>query len=501
VSVLSTPRARLPRRLPRLPARLRIRRGPVLVVLLVAFLNNAVWALITPPFEGPDEYAHVAYAVDLAERGKAPVPTSPGNFTSSENVYALDATSSFSVLGANATRPPWAEGTRRIYEQRIAREHPPRNNGGGGNITSATHGPIYYLLPALGYLISGGSFFARLFAMRLASALLGAIAAACVYGTVRELIPRARWAAVAAGLLVAFQPMFGFMSGVVNADNGVNCAAAAVLFLVTRGLRRGFSPLLAAALPIVFVLGVFAKATILAIAPAVVLALLFALWRRRLPLRSIITMAGAFGGILLVWAIVAHVLGRPFLHVPTSPGPGGAAGGTFKQKFDYVWQVFLPPLPGMIDLYTGPFGVPAWTIYVREIWGVFGWASMPLPNRVFKIIFLLLIGVALLAVAAIVRERDAVRRRLPELLVLAVAAIGVSVSVHVAFIRTGPFNSNIGEQGRYLFPAITTAIVVMVGACFGVGRRYAPLLATSMVTAMMLFSAATQFFEFRGYFT
>jgi 4-amino-4-deoxy-L-arabinose transferase-like glycosyltransferase len=470
-------------------------------VFVIAFVNFLIWSLITPPFEGPDEYAHIAYVVDLAERGKAPTPTSPGAFTSSENVYALDATSSFSVLGANATRPPWAQGTRRIYEKRIAQVHPPRNNGGGGQITSATHGPIYYLLAAAGYLIAGGSFFTRLFGMRLASVLLGAITAACIYGTIRELIPRSRWPAVAGGLLVAFQPMFGFISGVVNADNGVNCAAAAVLFILIRGLRRGFSPALAAALPVVFVAGVFAKATIMAIVPAIVLALLFALWRRRLPLRSIATMLGAFAGVLLVWALVAHVLGRPFLHVPTTPGPGGSSGGTIYQKFEYVWQIFLPPLPGMPDLYTGAFGVPAWTIYVREIWGVFGWASMPLPNRIFQVIFAALVVVAVLAVVAIVREWPAVRARIPELIVLSVAAVGVAVSVHLAFIRLTPFNAHIGEQGRYLFPAITTAIVVMVGACYGVGRRYAPLLGTFMVTAMMLFCLGTQLFEFRGYFT
>jgi hypothetical protein len=42
---------------------------------------------------------------------------------------------------------------------------------------------------------------------------------------------------------------------------------------------------------------------------------------------------------------------------------------------------------------------------------------------------------------------------------------------------------------------------VAVGACFGAGRRYAPLLATGLVTAMMLFSAAAQLFVFTGYFT
>ena len=43
------------------------------------------------------------------------------------------------------------------------------------------------------------------------------------------------------GLLVAFQPMFGFISGAINNDNGVNAAAAAIAYLLIRGLRRGLT--------------------------------------------------------------------------------------------------------------------------------------------------------------------------------------------------------------------------------------------------------------------
>jgi hypothetical protein len=485
--------------------RLRGRNLPRTALLIagIAFVNFVIWALVTPPFEGPDEYAHVSYAVDLAERGKAPTPTSKGQFASSEMIDALDATSSFALIRSNASRPPWTDSTRRGYEALVARTQPARDNGGGGNITSSTHGPVYYFFAALGYLIAGGSFFTRLFGMRVASALLGAIAAACVYGTVRELIPRSRWPAIAAGLLVAFEPMFGFISGVVNADNGINCAAAALMFVLVRGMRRGFTLGVAAALPVVFVLGVFAKATMLALAPALALGLLFALFRRRLGIRGIVMMAGSFVGIMLVWALVAHLVGRPFLHLPNTPGPGAVGGtsATLGDKLSYIWQVFLPPLPGMTDLYIGPGRVPAYTIYLKEIWGTFGWVSLPFPERVFKVILAVLAALAALGIVTLVRERKAVRDRLPELIVLAVAAIGVSVSVHLAFLRTAPFAANIGEQGRYMFPAITTAAVFGIGACYGVGRRYAPVLATGLVTAMMLLSFGAQLFVFAGYFT
>ena len=46
---------------------------------------------------------------------------------------------------------------------------------------------------------------------------------------------------MAAGLLVAFHPMFGFISGAVNNDNGINAAAALALYLVIRALRRGLT--------------------------------------------------------------------------------------------------------------------------------------------------------------------------------------------------------------------------------------------------------------------
>jgi 4-amino-4-deoxy-L-arabinose transferase-like glycosyltransferase len=83
--------------------------------------------------------------------------------------------------------------------------------------------------------VSGESTFSQLTAARLVSALLAALAAALALLTVREIASRHESLAVAAGLLVAFQPEFGFMGGVVNNDSGVNAAAALLLFLLVRG--------------------------------------------------------------------------------------------------------------------------------------------------------------------------------------------------------------------------------------------------------------------------
>ena len=40
----------------------------------VAFVHAALWAVVTPPFQTPDELGHSGYVQYLAETGKLPSP-------------------------------------------------------------------------------------------------------------------------------------------------------------------------------------------------------------------------------------------------------------------------------------------------------------------------------------------------------------------------------------------------------------------------------------------
>jgi 4-amino-4-deoxy-L-arabinose transferase-like glycosyltransferase len=473
----------------------RLSPGPA--VFAVVFANAIVWALVTPAFQGPDEQAHVAYAVHLAETGKTPRSGSHRPPFSSEMVLALQRTHHYSVIQYPEARPPWRRADERLYERVVAEREPARDDDGGDSV-AAVHGPVYYALPALAYRVAGGSFFERLFAMRIASALLAALTALFVYGTVRELLPRERWAAVAGGLLVGFQPMFGFVSGTVNADVGVNLAGAALLYLLIRALRRGLTPALAAAIPVTFVLGVLAKATMIAFAPVAALALLVVAWRRAASARAWLALVGALTAIVAAWAMLAAVLDRPLLPLPPEAGPGSERVG-IGGSLSYLWQVFLPHLPFMHDIYQGPDGVPAWAVYVERAWGVFGWVAIKLPAWAF---YLIAAGMALalaLALRAGVRYRAALRARAVELAVLALGFASVAVLAHLAFVHVTT-TSIIEEQGRYLFPAATAAAVLAVGACYGLGRRLAPLAGTALVGGMMLLSALSQLYVFTSYY-
>src|SRR3954454_9997813 len=121
----------------------------------------------------------------------------------------------------------------------------------------------------------------QLLGMRLTSAVYGAINAALAFLLVLELLrcPGAR--RVPAGRLVGFEPMFAFVSGAVNNDNGVNMMAALVIYLMVRGLRRGLSPGVGAGLGAALSIAPLMKGTVYELYPAVAIGLVALLVKHR----------------------------------------------------------------------------------------------------------------------------------------------------------------------------------------------------------------------------
>ena len=136
---------------------------------------------------------------------------------------ALNAVNVFSQIALPDGRPPWLGVQQSAWEHEVATTPHPAGNGGGYTTAAAPHQPAYYALLAPAYLaVRSQSIYSQLTAMRLVSALLGGLVALCAFGVIREVLPRQPTAALAAGLLVTFQPMFGFIAGAVNNDNGID---------------------------------------------------------------------------------------------------------------------------------------------------------------------------------------------------------------------------------------------------------------------------------------
>jgi hypothetical protein len=486
---------------------------PSLAIASIAFLNAASWALITPAFNSPDEPQHFAYAQYLATTGHAP-PHSNNTRPeySTDETLALNALDIYSQVELAETRPPWLPSEQRAWETLRARTPHPTDNGGGTTIAASPEPPGYYLLLAPAYeAVASHSPFSQLTAMRLVSALLGALVAFCAYGIVRELLPRHRVAAVAAGLLVAFQPMFGFISGAVNNDNGVNAAAALSIYLMIRALRRGLSWRLALALGAVVAIMPDMKGSAYEIYPPLAVGLLGILWRqwRRGELRTLVaplaTLAGGFIAVTVGWLLLQSAFYPPVAGHSTAAGGKSATGAlSLAEQYPvrflvYLWELFLPRLPFM-----HPHFPPHWpfkAVYGIRGWGAFGWYVWEFPNWVYDVVIVAMGSVGLLAFAGAVRERVAARRRSFELLVIALVPVCTLVAVEAVFFDPGDNRTAFAEQGRYIFPAITALAAIAVAGTFGLGRRWHVPLATALVVAVIGMSYASQWLTLGSAFT
>jgi len=481
-----------------------IPRRAAVWLFAIAVVNFSCWALITPSFQAPDEVDHFAYTQSLVERGQAPSrnPASPLARWSSSESLALEDMSFSTDHQVGGTRPPWLSTQERYYEKQVAKLHPSASDGGGDE-TAATHGPIYYAALAPAYLAAGSSPLSQLTLMRLASALIGALTVLFTFLLARELAPGRQWIAVLAALLVAFQPMYGFISGAVNNDVGVNAGAAALAWLLIRMLRRGVTlpwGLLTGALVILLPL---VKGTAYSLYPVAAIAFLVALLRhhRRSDAAG---WAGLALGALAVGALSTHLTGVLAAPQGNTPGAGSAVGATGAATehplgyLGYLWQVFLPRLPFMAPHFESTH-FPAFVIFVERGWGAFGWYDVFFSHWVYLVILVAMLVVPLLAVLAARRERPFVRRNLPEAMILILIPIAVVAGFEAAFYTTGT-RAVVAEFGRYAFPAIAALAVLVVASLQALGRRGALFAGSGLLVAMLGLSYASQLVTLTGFY-
>jgi hypothetical protein len=463
----------------------------------IAALNFACWALITPAFQAPDEVDHFAYTQYLVERGEAPSrdPGSPLPRWSQGQALLLEDMSFLTDHQVGDTTMPWSPLQERAYLRAVAALHP-RDDDGGGNETAATHGPIYYAALAPAYALASSSPLAQLTLMRLLSALLGALAVLFAFLLVRELAPGRPWLAVLAALLVAYEPMYGFISGAVNNDVGVNAGGAALLFLLLRMARRGVRWQWGLATGGLLILLPIVKATAFSLYPVAGLALLVAVWRHHGRRADVLGWVALALGALVVQELQVHLAGTFHPVASTSTSVAGTVGALSAARahplgfLAYLWEVFLPRLPFMAPHFVD-VGNPAFTIFVKRGWAAFGWYDVLFAHWVYVVIALAMALVVVLGLVAIVREWPYVRRNALDFGLLVAAPLAVWAGFEAAFYTVGTRNF-LAEFGRYEFPAIICLAALVVGALHGVGRRWVLHAGVGLAVAMIALGYASQ---------
>jgi hypothetical protein len=458
------------------------------------------WSLVTPPFQAPDEQDHFAYVQQLAETGKAPIQSAALPPWSSALTLALQSTRSLAANEQDDGRPPWLKLDAQAWA--AANRLDPSRTDGGGTTTAATHGPIYYEVESAAYDVAGASIWSQLTATRIMSGLLSALAVVFVLLAAREVAPRRRLFVLGAPLFVALNPMFTFIGASVNNDVGVNVAAALFLFLIVRASQRGLRPWLAVGLGITLGVLPVIKGTSYSLWVVAALALLAILVRdrSRTALVGVAVATLALVAVQLGWSSVAADFGRTTFTTPGGGAPISASlWSSARMSLGYLWQIFLPPLPGMVDHYpSNPW--PGYTIYVVRGWASFGWYDIVFPRIVYAAILAGIAGTAISGAVLARRHRDWLRRNWVLVLTLVATPIIVVAGVERAFATPGQ-RPIIAEMGRYLFPAIGALALLAVGSFRAWGERWAARLTVGVVVSEMVLTYASQLLTLRGFYT
>jgi hypothetical protein len=465
----------------------RLRRAPAAAWLCVAVacLNAASWSLITPPFEAPDEPEHVGYVKVLAEAGT--LPTAGGSFSVEEEV-ALRDTHLKTVAEDPEYQPISSPAQNQMLQDDLASHRGPPEAGREHAGVAASQPPLYYALEAIPYTVAhGGTLLDRIAAMRLLSALMAGLTALFTFLFVRELLPGDPWAWTGGGVGVALVPLLGFTSGAVTPDSMLFAASGGTLYCLARGFRRGLARRGALVLGATIAIGLATKLNYVGLAPGALLGLIV-LSRRAARTQGRAAYVSCALALMLALSpaavyVVAHVAsGAPALGIVSRVG--SSTPGSPLAELGYIWQLYLPRLPGMHEDFGGIFTA-------RQIWfdgyvGLYGWLDTTFPGWVYELALIPAALIAGLGLRGLSAGRAVLRGHVAELVVYGAMCVGLLALIGADSYSVFPKLDAEYGQARYLLPLLPLLGVALALAVRGAGRRWAPAVGVAIA---MLFLA------------
>ncbi len=457
---------------------------------LVACANAVAWSVITPPFQTPDEPEHVAYVKQVAETGR--LPSATGEDFSLEERVALEDLRLGSVAEETQEQPISTLAQEEKLESDLTESRQSTEPGSEYAGVATSQPPLYYAIEAIPYdLDAGATLLDRIELMRLVSALMCALTAFFGYLFVREVLPGVRQAWLVGGLGVALTPLLGFMSGSVNPDAMLFAVTAALFYGLARGFRRGLTRRLAIALGVGVAVGFATKLNFVGVAPGVLLGVI--LLGIRTARRS---GSKAYVSLIIALAIaLSPVVAYVTLHLISGETGFGifssgveSTHGSLLSELSYIWQLYLPRLPGMHEYFAGLFTT-------RQLWfrgyvGLYGWLDTTFPGWVYDVALIPAALILVLCVRGIAISTGALRGRIGEFVVYCAMALGL-----MALIGADSYLSKTTTeyaQVRYLLPLLPLLGLIYALATRGAGRRWAPVVGTAIVMLCLTHDIASQ---------
>ena len=391
-------------------------------ILAAYLLAGALFAIITPAWQAPDEPAHYNYIRQVAQDGCCP------------RIEAGDWQGEYQQqLTTVKFAPDYLDRLDTIeYE-----DH---------------HPPLYYLLASIVFKLSDGD----LTKLRLFSAMLGAVTVILSYIICRRVFPLQPQISLAVMALVAFLPQHLAMMSAVNNDALAEIIVAAGLLWIVRYLLGEDVPTWQ--LGIIAGLALWIKITIYFLALLFPLAILLR-WRKSdRPIAALSRDLAIFAAVTLLigggwWLRNISVYGFPdFLGL----GAHDAVVSDQLRTADHIarhgWGTYLAQIL---------------SVTFKSFWGQFGWMALPLDSVlggwIYRGFGLLTLGgisgllVSLWSVRAMrvpAQGADNPSRNIFTVLAAAILLVLLAfVYYNIEFVQW---------QGRYLFPALIPIALALV---------------------------------------
>ena len=326
-----------------------------LLLLLALYGVTAVWLCFRlPAFSGPNEALHYAYVAHLRQTGRLPDPrpvSAMNELHQPPLYYAVAA-----LAGLPFEPPPSLDGLQ---------SNPYYLGTPAGN-----RNPFLHISPQS---------VPALYAGRLSSVLFGLLALVAIYGAATTSANRT--AGLVAAAIVAFQPMFLYLSASLGNDIAVTAMTSVLLAYTYHAATRSPSPRRFFVWGVLFALALLAKASamvLIALLPAAGLLV----WRATSSWRHIVRCALAallgFAPLYGLWLAANAQRQMDWLAVSASVpidrilSAGPSALLTIAPRLPVLWRSFW------LDWSAGEIGYAPGAVYaIWVVWllaGLLGWA-------------------------------------------------------------------------------------------------------------------------------
>lgn len=411
------------------------------VIVVVYFALAAMYAVRTPDWQAPDEPAHYNYIRQIADDLALPV-LKRGDWNQDDQERLKASGFAPAVMECyHLMKGGVCVGMEVIQYE----DHQP---------------PLYYLLQAPVYALTGGD----LLALRLVSALLGAGVVICAWAALRRLFPGWPVLALAGAGFIAFLPQHLSILGSVSNDALAELIAAATLLAVVvyvvgpspADLTGGAQQTAPLQIGILVGLALITKTTIYFLGGIAALAVLLRWRRARWPWRK---AARHFAAVLIPALIIGGVWWARNVIVYggldfTGLGRHDEVVIGQTRTADYIDGT----CQGSTRCYLENFAETTF----HSFWGQFGWMAVPMPMNIYRVLLLgtlgLLAGAALFA-WRFVRTLSGPQR---DALIVFAAVIVLVAAEYVLYNR-----SFVQFQGRYLYPALIPLALIAVAGLSG----------------------------------